>query len=221
MTSPRVNWQSCVLEHAIRKAKTQTFQWGEFTCLGTETNYCLKTPNQRELSIILRNLGTYSYAVYVNHCTFSPARKKKTNRRPEKHLKVFIKSTRAHIDALRWNINTKYIYMYKLWPRQKEAYQVFSFLLKKMLTHSEKDVNVLFTEACFLTPHTGMRWQLWTRRMVLPAFKTSPRFRSVEVHNKSLGSLRRVEAKIIIDQYHFLFIFFQRCSAQHYDSSLL
>lgn len=41
-----------------------------------------------------------------------------------KHQKNFIKSMRGHIHVLRQNINTKYIYMYKLWPRQIEAYQV-------------------------------------------------------------------------------------------------
>lgn len=48
------------------------------------------------------------------------------NRVQRKHLRHFIKSMRGHIHVLKWNINTKYIYMYKLWQRQIEAYQVLS-----------------------------------------------------------------------------------------------
>lgn len=55
-----------------------------------------------------------------------------------KHLKHFIKSMRGHIHALKRNINTKYLYMYKLWQRQIEAYRVVS---KKMLIHKKHEEN--------------------------------------------------------------------------------
>lgn len=41
---------------------------------------------------------------------------------------------RGHIHALKRNINTKYLYIYKLWQRQIEAYRVVS---KKMLIHKK------------------------------------------------------------------------------------
>lgn len=52
---------------------------------------------------------------------------------------------RGQIHVLEWNINTKYIYMYKLWLRQTEAYQIYfknvNSQKKKTLTFSP---NVLF-----------------------------------------------------------------------------
>lgn len=47
-------------------------------------------------------------------------------KRSFKHLKHFIKSMRGHMHVHIWNINTKYIYMYKLWQRQIDAYKVLS-----------------------------------------------------------------------------------------------
>lgn len=61
-----------------------------------------------------------------------------------KHLKHFIKSTRGHIHVLKWNINTKYIYMYKLWQRQTEACQVLS---KNVNSQKKQKMKILIALA--------------------------------------------------------------------------
>lgn len=64
-----------------------------------------------------------------------------------KHLKHFIKSTRGHIHVLKWNINTKYIYMYKLWQRQTEAYQVLSKNVNSQKKTNNENINS-FSSQC-------------------------------------------------------------------------
>lgn len=69
-------------------------------------------------------------------------------RAQRKHLKHFIKSMRGHIHVLKWNINTKYIYMYKLWQRQIEAYQVLSKNVNSQKTGKDS-IKFISQMCCF------------------------------------------------------------------------
>lgn len=53
---------------------------------------------------------------------------------------------RGHIHVLKWNINTKYIYMYKLW--QIEAYQVLSKNVNSQKTGKDS-INFISQMCCF------------------------------------------------------------------------
>lgn len=89
---------------------------------------------------------------------------------------------RGHIHVLKWNVNTKYIYMYKLWQRQIEAYQVLSKNVNSQKKTENKNIN--FSSQCVVLSKIDEPNRTTTNMIHDPGSEYLLRFISFEVQNE-------------------------------------